>query len=369
MKNSVCFDDVLLVPRYSNIKSRSGIDISVKIGNVTQHLRSPIISSPMDTVTESDMALAMLRRGSLGIIHRFNDVQTQVDMVTSVYEKLEGENHHAIALIAAAVGVSGDYFERAQALYRAGTRVLCVDVAHGHHILMKHALQALRKKFGNSVHLMAGNVATQDGFDALADWGADSIRVGIGGGSICSTRIQTGHGMPTLQSVIECARSDRDVLIIADGGIRTSGDIVKALAAGADLVMLGALLSGSAETPGDVHTEAVSGEQVYEAIMTNDGNLEYTGLAGRKYKEYRGMASQEAQVAWRGYGVSEEGVATTVDYKGPVTPILDSLEKGIRSGLSYSGAKTISELQARSVFTKQTFSGVSESSTHIFNKD
>jgi IMP dehydrogenase len=373
MKNSVCFDDVLLVPRYSTIRSRSDINLSVKLENVTQPLRSPIISSPMDTITESAMALAMLRRGSLGIIHRFNDVSTQANMVSDVYEKFEEENCNMISSIAAAIGVSGDYFERAQALYRAGARILCVDIAHGHHILMKDALQALRREFGDKVHLMAGNVATREGFEALADWGANSVRVGIGGGSICSTRIQTGHGMPTLQSVLECSSSDRDALIIADGGIRTSGDMVKALAAGADMVMVGALLSGTAETPGDVHNESTSNTQVYEVIMTDEGtpewSPEYTGIiSGRKYKQYRGMASQEAQIAWRGYGSSEEGVATTVDYKGPVAPILDSLERGIRSGLSYSDAMTIADLQARSVFTKQTFSGVSESSTHILNK-
>ena len=369
MKNSVCFDDVLLVPRYSSIRSRSSVDLSVKLKNVVQPLRSPIISSPMDTITESAMALAMLKRGALGVIHRFNNIDDQSSMISDVYEKLEEENCDMINSIAAAVGVSGDYFERAQALYQAGARILCIDIAHGHHILMKHALQALRKEFGDKVHLMAGNVATREGFELLADWGADSVRVGIGGGSICSTRIQTGHGMPTLQSVLDCASSPSDVLIIADGGIRTSGDMVKAIAAGADMVMVGALLSGTTETPGDIHNEESSGTQVYEAVMTDNGMLEYTGTVGRRYKQYRGMASQEAQVAWRGYGSSEEGVATTVDYKGPVAPILDSLEKGIRSGLSYSGAKTISELQARSVFTKQTFSGVSESSTHILNKD
>jgi len=367
MKNSVCFDDVLLVPRYSTIRSRSDIDLSVKLENVIQPLRSPIISSPMDTITESAMALALLRRGTLGIIHRFNDIDTQANMVSAVYEELEGENCNATASIAAAVGVSGDYFERAQALYRAGARVLCVDIAHGHHILMKDALLALRREFGNKVHLMAGNVATREGFELLVDWGADSVRVGIGGGSICSTRIQTGHGMPTLQSVLDCASSDRDALIIADGGIRTSGDIVKAMAAGADLVMLGSLLSGTDETPGEVYID-LTHSQAYIANVTSAGVAEYVEPVGRKYKKYRGMASKEAQVAWRGYGTSEEGVATTVDYKGPVAPILDSLEKGIRSGLSYSGAKTIAGLQARSVFTKQTFSGVSESSTHILNK-
>lgn len=366
MKNSVCFDDVLLAPKYSSIKSRGDIDLSVAMDNVNWRPRLPIISSPMDTVTESDMAKHMLRSGGLGVIHRYNSIKEQVDIVSDVFETLHEENNSSIGAIAAAVGVSGDYLDRATALYDAGVRVLCVDIAHGHHTLMKTALSELRNIFGKTVHLMAGNVATLDGFNDLADWGADSIRVGIGGGSICSTRIQTGHGMPTLQSILDCSRSDRDALLIADGGIRTSGDIVKALAAGADFVMIGSLLSGTDETPGDIFIEHDSPAS-YEAIMTEPGNVKYIGPAGRKYKKYRGMASKEAQVEWRGYQSSDEGVATTVDYKGPVDLILKSLEKGIRSGLSYSGATTIRELQVLATFTKQTYSGVSESSTHILD--
>ena len=267
--------------------------------------------------------------------------------------------------------MSGDYLDRATALYDAGARILCVDIAHGHHILMKTALAELRGAFGNNVHIMAGNVATLAAFNDLADWGADSIRVGIGGGSICSTRIQTGHGMPTLQSVMECARSDRDAILIADGGIKTSGDIVKALAAGADMVMLGSLLSGTSETPGDVLSESTNGYS-YTTTTSHEGLVTYT-LEGNDnnnkglHKSYRGMASKEAQVEWRGYQSSEEGVATTVPYKGPVKPIIDSLVKGIKSGLSYSGVTTIRDLQAVAEFTRQSYSGVSESSTHIFN--
>ena len=373
MKNSVCFDDVLLVPKYSSVKSRREIDLSVKMKNVKWVPRLPIVSSPMDTVTESAMAIKMLKMGGLGVIHRYNSIKEQALVVSDVFEDLHNENNFATAGIAAAVGVSGDYLDRATALYDAGARILCVDIAHGHHVLMKTALQELRDVFGDRVHLMAGNVATLEGFNDLADWGANSIRVGIGGGSICSTRIQTGHGMPTLQSIIECAHSDRDALLIADGGIRTSGDIVKCLAAGADLVMVGSLISGTDETPGDVYVEQASKnlDVSYTAIVDDDGTakyVEYNTDLGRRYKKYRGMASKEAQVEWRGYQSSDEGVATTVDYKGPVEPILQSLEKGIRSGLSYSGSTTIREFQASSSFIKQSYSGASESSTHILNK-
>ena len=224
--------------------------------------------------------------------------------------------------------------------------MICVDIAHGHHTLMRHALKTLRNTLGSRVHIMAGNVATLEAFNDLSDWGADSVRVGIGGGSICSTRIQTGHGMPTLQSVINCARSDRDTMLIADGGIRTSGDIVKALAAGADFVMLGSLLAGTEETPGDT---------IYDK--------------GGQRKVYRGMASKDAQLDWRGHTASEEGVSSTVPYKGEVSDILASLEKGIRSGLSYSGARSLKELRAKARFIRQTSSGQRESSTHIMTQN
>jgi len=171
------------------------------------------------------------------------------------------------------------------------------------------------------------------------------VRCNIGGGSICSTRIQTGHGVPGLQTIIDCARSDRNATIVADGGIRNSGDIVKALAAGADFVMLGSLLSGTDETPGDI-------------INTRHG----------KFKAYRGMASRDAQVEWRGTTSSLEGIATTIPCKGPVGSVLRELERGIRSGLSYSGARTIKELQMRAQFIRQTGSGQQESSTHILRR-
>ena len=263
MKTGVCFDDVLLVPQYSPIKSRRDVDLRVRLVNVSHTIQLPVISSPMDTVTEGRMVYAMAKAGGLGIIHRYNTIDEQVKIASSAYDMLYEEDHNGYHAIAAAIGVTGDYVDRATALYDANVRVLCLDVAHGHHIIMKSALNNLRAIFGDTVHLMAGNVATLDGFNDLADWGADSIRVGIGGGSICSTRLQTGHGMPTLQSVLECAQSDRDVMLIADGGIRTSGDIVKALAAGADFVMNGSLLAGTEETPGDVESNSPGYEYEY----------------------------------------------------------------------------------------------------------
>ena len=190
---------------------------------------------------------------------------------------------------------------------------------------------------------MAGNVATLQGVNALSDWGADSVRCNIGGGSICSTRVQTGHGIPGLQTIMDCAQTDRPVKIIADGGIKNAGDIVKALAAGADIVMCGSLLAGTDETPGKILEDA----------------------KGMRWKTYRGMASKEAQVEWRGRYASHEGVSSRVPYRGSVRAILSDLERGIRSGFSYSGARNIQELQSKAVFVKQTSSGLQESDTHI----
>jgi IMP dehydrogenase len=338
-KLALSFDDVLLVPKHSNIETRADVALTSIIGN--GELKIPIISSPMDTVTESDMAAAMSNRGALGIIHRYNSVEEQVDLIFEARSVCLGDS-----MIGAAIGVTGDFEERACAAFDAGANVICIDVAHGHHEMVKNALSRLRSVFGASVSIIAGNVATLEAFNDLADWGADAIRVGIGGGSICSTRMMTGHGVPTFQSVLDCSRSDRKAVLIADGGIKNSGDIVKCLGAGADMVMLGSMLAGTKESPGESLQDA----------------------SGNKLKVYRGMASREAQVAWRGEARSLEGVSTTVPYKGKVENILRDLTQNIRSGLSYSGCRNIGEFQAYARFIKQTQAGQLESHTHILKR-
>jgi IMP dehydrogenase len=262
--------------------------------------------------------------------------------------------------VGAAVGVSGEFKQRAASLYDAGARVLCIDVAHGHHSNVERTIKTLKDTLGDSVTLIAGNVATAEGYYDLSLWGADAVRVGIGGGSICSTRTQTGHGVPTFWSVLGCAMERSAILkddrrddykikpaaIIADGGIKNSGDIVKALAAGSDFVILGSMLAGTTESPG--------------ALMQTTN--------GKSYKTYRGMASREAQEDWRGHASSLEGVATTVPYKGPVDLILRDLTQNIRSGLSYTGVKNIMDLQLNKEFIIQTSAAQIESSTHIMNR-
>ena len=340
LREGLAYGDVLLEPQYSTIRSRQEVSVaSILRGNgPTTKLGIPIIASPMDTISEEEMGVAMWQEGGLAVVHRYNTITEQASI-------LDGIIVSAGCNAAAAIGTSGDYLERASALYETGVRILCVDVAHGHHLLMKTALAELRATFGDKVHIMAGNIATLEGYNDLVDWGADSVRCNIGGGSICSTRIQTGHGVPGFQTIIDCAKSDRRASIIADGGIRNSGDIVKALAAGADFVMLGSLLAGTDETPGNI-------------INTRDG----------KYKSYRGMASKDAQMNWHGKTASLEGIATTVPCRGSVDDVLDDLARGIRSGLSYSGARNIRELQAKARFIKQTTSGQLESATHILKR-
>ena len=340
MKETVSYDDVLLVPKYSEIESRSQIDIGSDLDKNIR-LDLPVISSPMDTVTESKMALTMSRFGGLGLIHRYNSIEDQVAIAALAC--YEDDN----AKVGAAIGMTGDFEERALALRSVGVDVLCIDVAHGHHIMMERCLKTLKDRFADEIHIMAGNVATLEGFDALASWGADSIRVGIGGGSICSTRLISGHGVPTLASVIDCAKSSYDVKIIADGGIKTSGDIIKSLAAGADFVMIGSLLAGTEETPGEI----------------------YQNNKGKKYKVYRGMASADAQTSWRGKTSTPEGISTTVSFRGSADDVLKDLAGGIRSGFSYTGVRSLRELQSKATFIKQTTAGQSESFTHILRRN
>mgnify|MGYP001329057426 CR=1 FL=1 len=339
MRETITFDDVLLVPKYSEVLSRKEIDLSVDLGKGIL-LGCPFVSSPMDTVTESVMAKSMHQAGGLGVIHRYNTIEEQMHHVLSAMGDVEENSGMNIA---AAVGVSGDFAERALELSNIGVKIICVDVAHGHHILMKDALSNLRKILGDDIHIMAGNVATLSGFNDLSDWGANSVRVGIGGGSICSTRIQTGHGVPTLQSVIDCSATDRDALIIADGGMRSTGDVAKAIAGGADLVMCGSIFAGTDQSPGEV----------------------FSSSDGKKYKVYRGMASIEAQRDWKGSHNSVEGVSTTIPYKGSVFDIISLMKKQLTSACSYSGAFNLRDFRNNSEFIIQSNSSQVESSTHI----
>lgn len=337
MKEALSYDDVLLVPKYSGIETRSEISLSSTLGKNLE-FQTPIIASPMDTVSGEEMAVALSKLGGVAVIHRYNKIDEQADIVRNI--KRVGER------VGAAVGTTGDFMERVDALQRAGVDFICIDVAHGHHLLVYKAIKQIRETYP-AIHIMAGNVATGEAFEALQTWGADSIRVGIGGGSICSTRIQTGHGVPNLTAIMECTEVATSATLIADGGIKNAGDIVKALAAGADFVMLGSLLAGTDEAPGEV-VESV--------------------LHATRFKSYRGMASREAQEEWRGKSSAPEGIATMIPCKGSVVNIFNDLVGNIKSGLSYSGAVNIDGLFGRAEFIRQTSAGQSESSTHILGK-
>ena len=468
-KEGLTFDDVLLVPKYSDITSRSQTNLSTKLSrNISINI--PFVSANMDTVTESSMAMAMARAGGIGIIHRFLSIQEQANEVLKVkrsgsviienpysisseksirdaldyaedkeisgllvvdsnsklvgiiterdllfantndhiqdvmtkdvvtakpgitldeakeilhkhrIEKLPIVNDSGIIkglitskdiinnadypnaskdkkgrpLVGAAVGVKGDFLERSESLLEAGADVLVVDIAHGHSENALNTVRNIKKAFPDC-ELIAGNIATAQGAEDLIKAGVDAVKVGVGSGSICITRVITGSGVPQLTAVMDCAKigKDHDIPIISDGGTRTSGDATKALAAGASSVMVGSMLGGTDESPGTVFTKN-----------------------GKRFKVYRGMASLAASLGRKSKETGsfsldddlndyvEEGVEAMVPYKGTVTDILKQLTGGIRSGLSYCGAHTISQMQDNAEFIKMSGAGFAESQPH-----
>ena len=468
-KEGLTFDDVLLVPKYSDITSRSQTDLSTKLSrNISINI--PFVSANMDTVTESSMAVAMARVGGIGIIHRFLTIEEQANEVLkvkrsgsvmienpysispekSVHDALEIADEKEISgllvvdsnskligivterdllfanqndkisdvmtrdvvtanvgvpldeakkilhehrieklplvdesgaikglitskditnntdypnaskdkkgrpLVGAAVGVKGDFLERSESLLEAGTDVLVVDIAHGHSENAISTVKNIKKAFPDC-ELIAGNIATARGAEDLIKAGVDAVKVGVGSGSICITRVITGSGVPQLTAVMDCAKIGRDhgIPIISDGGTRTSGDATKALAAGASSVMVGSMLGGTDESPGTVLTKN-----------------------GKRFKVYRGMASLAASIGRKSKETGSisldddlndyvaEGVEAMVPYKGTVTDILKQLSGGVRSGLSYCGAHTIPQMQENAEFIKMSGAGFAESQPH-----
>lgn len=331
------FDDVLVVPAKSEVRSRRDPVLTSRLTK-TLNFETPIISANMDTVTEAEMAIAMDRLGAFGILHRFMSIEEQVVQARRVRE---AGARNVGASIGVNTGATDDFKARSKALIDAGVNVLTIDIAHGHSTSMIETLKWLKDTYV-SLQVIAGNVATPDGTFDLIQAGADAIKVGIGPGSMCTTRIITGCGVPQLTAIALCAgvASESGVPIIADGGIRTSGDMVKAFAAGASSVMLGSMLSGTIETPGEIKS-------------------------GRK--QYRGMASKAAQVSWRGgvpEGMAAEGESTFVNVKGHVKDVILELTGGIRSGMSYVNATSIAEIQEKARFMEMTAAGAGESRAH-----
>lgn len=472
IRQGLTYDDVLLMPRYSDVRSRRDVDTTSQLTRqISLHI--PVVSANMDTVTESEMAIAMARLGGIGIIHRFNTIEQQVHQVRQV-KRFESfviespytigaastvgqardmfEEHHITGLpvvdeqrklvglvtgrdilfvkddsrrvadvmtprdrlvtapvgttitqaedvlqthkveklplvdsddhlaglitqrdilqrslypesskdakgrllVGAAIGVAGDYMDRALELVEAGCDLLVLDIAHGHSENAIRTAREIRSRLGG-VDLMAGNVATAEGTRDLIDAGADAVKVGVGPGSICITREVTGVGVPQLTAVMDSAReADRyGVPVIADGGVRNPGDVTKALAAGASTVMIGNLLAGTRESPGVV-------------IVRN----------GRRYKASRGMASAAATLdrrrrekpGWEGESelddVVPEGVEGMVPFKGDVADVMVQLSGGLRSGMSYLGARTVPEIRERASFIQISAAAMQESKPH-----
>lgn len=341
-KIALTYDDIQLVPEFSSIESRSKIDLSTKL-STNYSIRVPIIASPMDTVCGSEMAVAMAELGGVGCIHRFNSITEQMLEVMHTRIQLEDrrlyQSWKGDIPIMAAVGANGDYLERAKTLVKVGANVILIDVAHGHHKFVKEAISTLKKELPTHVDIIAGNVATCQAAKDLESWGADAIRVGIGGGSLCTTRIKTGFGVPNVTSLEECA-AEVLVPIIACGGIRNSGDMAKALAVGASSVILGSLLAGTKEAPG--------------AILEKNNGL---------YKRYRGAASLETKSVHGQATRNIEGESTIVPFKGGVKFIVEGLLDGLRSALSYAGAERLQEFSPRYVVVSHA--GVKEATPHL----
>lgn len=328
------YDDVLIVPSKSAVRSRRDPVLSTRLTR-NHKIEIPFVSANMDTVTEAPMAIAMHQLGGVGILHRFMTLEEQLHEVRACQEA-------GVTPLAASVGVNDEGKERALALVQAGVRILTIDIAHGHSIAMIEMLKFLKDKFGDKTDLIAGNVATPEATFELIEAGADAIKVGIGPGSMCTTRVITGCGVPQLTAIAWCvdAARSKNVPVIADGGLKSSGDVVKALAAGAESVMLGSLLAGTLETPGPI-------------------------FQGKK--NYRGMASRAAQVSWRGTlpeGMAPEGESTSIPVKGHLKDVINELCGGLRSGMSYINAAEIGEIQEKARYMEISMNGFRESIAH-----
>lgn len=332
---ALTFDDISLVPQYSEVASRHDVDLSCELGPLK--LKLPILSANMKTVTGTQMCKAMYEAGGIGVLHRFqNNLEEEIQEACDI-------NMDFIA----SIGVD-DYKERLELYKDQHIEVICIDVAHGDHIKVKNLLEYIKIQYDDYFTIIAGNICTRDGAYRLAKWGANVIKVGVGPGSHCTTRIVTGHGVPQVTAIKEINTSlgiqglRSKVKIIADGGIRNSGDIAKALAVGADYVMIGKLLAGCEEAPS-------------EAIMRPDGLK----------KVYRGSASYEAQIQRRDKRtIIAEGVQSEIPYVGTVEQVLAKLSNGLKSACSYSGANNLAEFKNKAKYIEVSGASYIEGTPH-----
>ena len=343
IKEALTFDDVLLVPKYSSVLP-SETDLTIKLSKFIK-LTNPFLSSAMDTVTESGMAIAMGNSGGMGIIHRNLKIKTQSLEVKKVKRKK--------LLVGAAIGTNQEDLDRARVLKDSGVDLIVIDTAHGHSSKVLKVLSKI-KKINNKTPICVGNIATGEAATRLYNSGADIIKVGIGPGSICTTRMVAGIGVPQISAIIEVKKAlkNKKIKIISDGGIKFSGDIAKALAAGADAIMMGSIFAGTDESPG-------------KKFM----------VKGKIYKQYRGMGSIGAMSSGSANRYFQknykdkskfvpEGVEGRVEYKGRVSKIIYQLQGGLRSSMGYIGAKDLNEIKKKAKFVKITKAGFYESMVH-----
>ena len=343
IKESLTFDDVLLLPKYSNVLP-SETDISINLTKKIQ-LKVPFLSSAMDTVTESKMAIAMADAGAIGVIHRNMSIKRQSKEIINVKKKK--------LIVGAAVGTSEEDLLRARTLFDSGCDLIVIDTAHGHSEKVLRTLSKL-KKFNKTVPICVGNIATGEAAKKLYNSGADIIKVGIGPGSICTTRMVAGIGVPQISAIMDVKRSlkNKNIKIISDGGIKFSGDIAKALAAGADAIMMGSIFAGTNESPGKKFK-----------------------IKDKFYKQYRGMGSIGAMSSGSANRYFQknfkdkskfvpEGVEGRVEYKGNVSKIIYQLKGGLRSSMGYIGAKNLGQITKNAKFIKITKAGFYESMVH-----
>lgn len=328
------YDDVLLVPGRS-LESRHSADYSQR--RWYMDIKHPIIPANMDSVSGADLCKAQLESGGIAILHRFMSTDDRL----KIWYDLEKNPRLFIS-----IGVTESERRATQKMLDNGVRRFCIDIAHGHAIAVSNMIRFI-KDFRDETIVIAGNVATPDGYIFLAQAGADLIKVGVGPGSHCTTRIVTGCGVPQLSAIMRIAEDIKDweVPIIADGGLKYSGDITKALAAGANFVMSGSFFAGCDEAPGII-------------VKLNDGTA---------CKVYRGMASKDAQIGWRGGNgddIVAEGESSLVRYKGKFSHVLHQLLGGLSSGMSYVGAESITELQRRAVFVRVSPNVLTENIAH-----
>lgn len=327
MKKARTFSDVCIIPKFSEISSRSKIDISVSLG--PYKFLNPIIAANMPAVINDQLASALSNRGTLGVLHRFNDIETAVQEYQAATANTNQEYP-----IGVSIGAKETSKRRFEALYDKGARIFCVDVAHGHHINVKNILKWIQNEMfrwarneRNKLVLIAGNVATMEGIADLTDWGADAAKIGLGPGSACTTRLETGVGVPQLHCIetafAQTLAQDIPIKLIADGGCNNTGDISKALAAGADMVMLGRMFAGTDESPGNFIT-----------------------IKGRQHKLYYGSASFEN----KGVLKHIEGIDFLVERKGTVHKVIDKIEDGLRSAFSYVNANDLNDFHNQTQF-------------------